>query len=103
MLVGGGAFAARRFAGVAFANDWTLDAVAMVALGLGFYMLHNSFQTQVTEVAPKARASAVALHAFSFFCGQALGPLSLGFGFAAIGEAPTLLLGGAGRSWCLGS
>ena len=47
--------------------------LAMVVLGLGFYMLHNSFQTQVTEIAPTARASAVALHAFSFFVGQALG------------------------------
>jgi predicted MFS family arabinose efflux permease len=56
-------------------------------------MLHNSFQTQVTEVAPQARGSAVALHAFSFFCGQALGPVSLGFGLAALGVAPTMLLG----------
>ena len=93
MLVAAGAFGAAGFAGVAFANHWTVDAVAMVGLGLSFYMLHNSFQTQVTEVAPQARGSAVALHAFSFFCGQAIGPLSLGFGFAAIGEAPTLLLG----------
>ncbi len=36
-------------------------------------MLHNSFQTQVTEVAPQARGSAVALHAFSFFSGQQSG------------------------------
>ena len=52
----------------------------MLGMGLGFYMLHNTFQAQVTEVAPKARASAVALHAFSFFCGQALGVVLMGVG-----------------------
>ena len=93
MLVVAGAFGAFGFAGIAVAGHWTMDAIAMVALGLSFYMLHNSFQTQVTEVAPQARGSAVALHAFSFFCGQAIGPVSLGFGFAAIGQAPTLLIG----------
>ncbi|HEU6442467.1 MAG TPA: MFS transporter, partial [Microvirga sp.] len=54
-------------------------------MGLGFYMLHNTFQAQVTEVAPEARASAVALHAFSFFCGQALGVVLMGFGLRHIG------------------
>jgi predicted MFS family arabinose efflux permease len=54
-------------------------------MGLGFYMLHNTFQAQVTEVAPGARASAVALHAFSFFCGQALGVVMMGFGLRSIG------------------
>jgi predicted MFS family arabinose efflux permease len=93
MLVAAGAFGAFGFAGIAVAGHWSVDAIAMVALGLSFYMLHNSFQTQVTEVAPQARGSAVALHAFSFFCGQAIGPVSLGFGFAVIGQAPTLLFG----------
>jgi predicted MFS family arabinose efflux permease len=95
MLVAAGAFGVLGFAGVAAANHWGLDALAMVALGLSFYMLHNSFQTQVTEVAPQARGSAVALHAFSFFCGQALGPVSLGFGLATLGVAPTMLFGAA--------
>jgi len=93
MLVAAGAFGAFGFAGIAVAGHWSVDAIAMVALGLSFYMLHNSFQTQVTEVEPQARGSAVALHAFSFFCGQAIGPVSLGFGFAVIGQAPTLLFG----------
>ncbi|VUD73111.1 hypothetical protein MET9862_03724 [Methylobacterium symbioticum] len=49
-------------------------------------MLHNTFQTQVTEVAPQARASAVALHAFSFFCGQALGVAFLGAALQLLGQ-----------------
>jgi hypothetical protein len=30
---------------------------------LSFYMLHNSLQTEATEIAPEARGSAVALFA----------------------------------------
>jgi DHA1 family inner membrane transport protein len=64
----------------------------MMGLGLGFYMLHNSFQTQVTEVAPQARASAVALHAFSFFVGQSLGVILVGVALRAAGLLPTMAL-----------
>jgi predicted MFS family arabinose efflux permease len=60
-------------------------------MGLGFYMLHNTYQTQVTEVAPKARASAVALHAFSFFCGQALGVAVIGQALLRLGQLGALL------------
>ncbi len=77
------------------AGDWRLDAAAMIALGLGFYMLHNSFQTQVTEIAPEARASAVAIHAFAFFVGQALGVVILGIGLRTAGLLPTMALAAA--------
>ncbi len=53
-------------------------AALMFATGFGFYMLHNSLQTQATELSSTARASAVALLAFSFFAGQGLGPLVFG-------------------------
>ena len=73
ILMGGGFFAGAALIVLGLGGDWKLDAAALLLMGLGFYMLHNTFQAQVTEVAPGARASAVALHAFSFFCGQALG------------------------------
>lgn len=63
----------------------------MFAIGIGFYMLHNSFQTQITEAAPEARASAVSLHAFGFFIGQALGPVMFGLLLANLGRAPALV------------
>jgi predicted MFS family arabinose efflux permease len=85
ILVGGGLFAGAAMVVLGFAGDWKLDAAALLLLGLGFYMLHNTFQAQVTEVAPQARASAVALHAFSFFCGQALGVVLMGFGLRHAG------------------
>ncbi|HEY8384254.1 MAG TPA: MFS transporter [Microvirga sp.] len=94
MLVAGGFIAAAAFLLVGVAGDWRLDAAAMVLLGLGFYMLHNSFQTQVTELAPEARASAVALHAFSFFVGQALGVVLTGIGLRQAGLLPTMIVAG---------
>ena len=49
-------------------------------------MIHNSLQTQATELAPQARGAAVALHAFFFFFGQACGPLLYRLGFEAAGQ-----------------
>jgi predicted MFS family arabinose efflux permease len=89
ILMGGGAFAASALIVLGFGGDWVVDAAAMLLMGLGFYMMHNTFQVQVTEVAPHARASAVALHAFSFFCGQALGVVIMGLGLRTIGLTPS--------------
>jgi predicted MFS family arabinose efflux permease len=86
MLIGGGLVCAVSLLIVGFAGTWQGDCAALLAMGFGFYMLHNTFQTQVTEVAPKARGSAVALHAFSFFCGQALGVAILGEGLLVLGQ-----------------
>ena len=47
----------------------------MFIAGVSFYMLHNSMQTEATELAPSARGSAVALFACGFFVGQGLGPI----------------------------
>ncbi|RDI56725.1 MFS transporter [Microvirga subterranea] len=93
ILVGGGLFAAAALVVLGFGGDWKLDAVALLLMGLGFYMLHNTFQAQVTEVAPQARASAVALHAFSFFCGQALGVVIMGMGLRGIGLTASTAVG----------
>lgn len=78
MLIGGGLVCAVALGGLAPLMPWPWQAAAMFVLGVGFYMMHNSFQTQMTEVVPEARGSAVALHAFGFFVGQALGPVMFG-------------------------
>ena len=86
MLIGGGIICAAALTIVGLAHSWPADCAALTMMGLGFYMLHNTYQTQVTEVAPKARASAVALHAFSFFCGQALGVAIIGQALLSLGQ-----------------
>jgi predicted MFS family arabinose efflux permease len=74
----GGLLCAAALAVVALGADWPEKVAAYVAVGFGFYMVHNSLQTQATELAPEARGAAVALHAFFFFLGHAAGPIVFG-------------------------
>ena len=46
---------------------------AIVASGVSFYMLHNTLQTNGTQMAPEARGSGLALFALCLFVGQAVG------------------------------
>jgi predicted MFS family arabinose efflux permease len=50
-----------------------LAVPAIALIGLGFYMFHNTLQTNATQMAPEARGLAVSLFAFMFFCGQSTG------------------------------
>jgi predicted MFS family arabinose efflux permease len=86
----GGMVCAAGLVTLALLDPWPAKAVAFIAVGFGFYMIHNSIQTQVTELAPEARGASVALHAFSFFLGQAMGPVLYGLGLASIGAAMTI-------------
>src|SRR5829696_2888628 len=95
MFVIGGVAAGAAFLGLALGHGWVVDAVLMVALGTAFYMIHNSYQTQVTEVVPDARASAIAFHAFSFFIGQALGVALFGAGIGTLGWTASLAIAAA--------
>ncbi len=96
LVVLGGGVAAAGQAGLAAALGVAVAVLACLVLGLGFYMIHSSIQTRVTEVAPGARGSAVALHAFSFFLGQAFGPVAMGAGRATVGPEAALVLAGLG-------
>ena len=70
---------------------WPLEVVDFALFGFGFYMLHACIQVYVTELAPAARGSAVALHSFFFFLGQAVGPIVYGVGFDHRPSTPVLL------------
>ncbi|MGF9762896.1 MFS transporter [Microvirga sp. 0TCS3.31] len=94
MMVAGGSIAAMALATVGLDVSWATQMASMVGLGFGFFLLHNSVQTEVTELAPSARASAFSLHAFSFFMGQAIGPIAYGAALPILG-ATTSCAGGA--------
>ena len=96
MMQLGGALAAGGLAGLALAPMALAFIMAGGLLGLGFFMLHNSLQTRVTEVAPQSRASAVAMHAFHFFLGQAAGPLIMGLARGSIGFTGGMLFAAGG-------
>ena len=87
----GGIIAGSALATLALTQAWQIAALAFIGLGIGFYMVHNSMQTQASELAPAARGSAMALHACFFFLGISLGPPVTGFGFAQFGPTATLL------------
>jgi predicted MFS family arabinose efflux permease len=90
-LIGSGT-AAACYAALAFAPTWYLAALAMFVAGLSFYMMHNSLQTEATELAPSARGSAVALFACGFFIGQGLGPLVFAALLHGLGPRPALVV-----------
>jgi len=60
---------------LAWAPHVALAALGCLSAGLGFYMLHNTLQTQATQMAPHARGSAVTLFACVLFFGQSTGVL----------------------------
>jgi predicted MFS family arabinose efflux permease len=85
--LGGGALAA-GYALLASSPWLALAGLGLAAIGGGFYMFHTTLQTKLTQVAPTARGSAVALFATFLFMGQASG-VWLGSHLAdAVGIAP---------------
>jgi YNFM family putative membrane transporter len=55
-------------------TPWVWLVVPAIAVkGLGFYMLHNTLQTNGTQMAPDSRGLAISLFAISLFIGQSVG------------------------------
>lgn len=92
MMIAGGALVALQLAVVAFGPGWKVQAISLLFMGWGFYMIHGSLQVVASELSVQARATALSLHAFFFFMGQTVGPIAYGFGIEYLGKVPTLLL-----------
>lgn len=71
-IAGGGALSA-AFLFFLFAPHWAWALPGAWCSGIGYYMLHNTFQINATQMAPAHRGTAVALFASSFFFGQSMG------------------------------
>lgn len=78
---------------IALRLPWPFEFANFMALGLAFYVLHAVIQVYASELAPAARGSALALHSFFFFLGQAAGPAIYNVGFAFAGVGPSLIVG----------
>lgn len=61
------------FAAMALAPTAEVEFAAIVLSGVSFYMLHNTLQTNGTQMAPEARGAGMALFALCLFVGQAIG------------------------------
>ena len=74
---------------------WTAGPVALV-VGFGTYLLHNTLQTNATQMAPAARGTAMATFAFCLFGGQAIGVALAGRAFDHWGAGVMLAVPAAG-------
>jgi predicted MFS family arabinose efflux permease len=73
LAAGGGALLCAAFLLLLFGATWAWAIPASFIAGFGFYMLHNTLQTNATQMAPDARGTAVSSFASCFFTGQAVG------------------------------
>ena len=83
---------------VALAPHIGYAAPACLAMGLGFYMLHNTLQTNATQMAPERRGAAVAAFALSYFLGQALGVSAAGWAVSRFSTPWVIFAAGCGVS-----
>jgi len=69
----GAAILAAGYATLALMPWLWLAPPAVACIGLGFYMFHNTLQTNGTQMAPEARGLGMSLFAFVLFVGQSVG------------------------------
>jgi predicted MFS family arabinose efflux permease len=73
LVLGGGIVVAGGYLTLAGTPAWQSAPLAIAALGFGYYMLHNTLQTNATQMLPEARGTAVAGFSSSLFVGQSAG------------------------------
>ena len=73
LAVTGGFTIAAGYIALSLAPAWWLAPLGTAAIGLGFYMLHNTLQTNATQMTPEARGTAVAIFSSAIFIGQTVG------------------------------
>lgn len=95
LMRAGGLLAALGLLIEALLPPWPAQVAAFAVMGFGFFLLHACILVQMTELAPTARGTAVAGHAFFYYVGQAAGPVAYGVGLATIGAQPSILLAAA--------
>lgn len=91
MMIAGAALVGLQLAIIAFGPGWEIQAISLLFMGWGFYMIHGCMQVFASELSVEARATALSLHSFFFFMGQTVGPIAYGFGIQNFGKMPTLL------------
>lgn len=82
------------FLAIAGFQYWVLFIPLTILMGFSFYMLHNTLQTQATELAPESRGTAVSLFVFSLFIGQGMGAAVFGRVVDTSGYIPCFVMAG---------
>ena len=91
MMIAGATLVGIQLVAVAFGPGWRIQALNLMVMGWGFYMIHGCLQVFASELSVEARATALSLHSFFFFMGQTVGPIAYGFGLQHAGKVPTLM------------
>ena len=91
MMIAGATLVGLLLVATAFGPGWKIQALSLLFMGWGFYMIHGCLQVFASELSVEARATALSLHSFFFFMGQTVGPVAYGLGLAHAGKVPTLL------------
>jgi len=73
LAVTGGAILGAAYLALALAPAWWIAPAAITLVGLGFYMLHNTLQTNATQMSPEARGTAVGVFSAALYLGQTAG------------------------------
>ena len=79
---------------IAWAPHLAIAMLGCFVAGAGFYSLHNTLQTNATQMSPERRGAAVTLFASLFFLGQSIGVAIAGVLVERAGTSAVLL--GAG-------
>ncbi|PKO41222.1 MAG: MFS transporter [Betaproteobacteria bacterium HGW-Betaproteobacteria-3] len=90
----GGVLFGLSFVALGYVPHWTLALPACLVAGFGFFMLHNTLQTNATQMAPEARGTGVTLFACALFLGQSVGVLVAAALLGRIGSAAVVAGGG---------
>ena len=94
LAIGGGLILSAAYVELAIGPAWWLAPAATTAIGLGFYMLHNTLQTNATQMTPEARGTAVGLFSSALYIGQTAGVAAGALVIDRLGAMP-LFLGSA--------
>ena len=99
LSAGGGGVLAAAFIALAIAPHYAVAPVAIAAIGLGFYMLHNTLQVNATQMSPGARGTGVAIFSSALYLGQTAGVAAAGFIFDRFTAVPVFLGAAAILAW----
>ena len=73
---------------------WALTLPASLIAGFGFFMFHNTMQTNATQMAPNARGTGVSMFALALFMGQSAGVLLAAWLLGYIASGTVIAVGG---------
>ncbi len=90
---GGGALCV-AFLMLGLGTTWAVALVGAFLAGLGFYMIHNTLQTNATQMAPERRGASLALFASCLFVGQSVGVAGASIVVERSGTTPIIVGGG---------